>query len=149
MTEYIYFPESDRSVIHKRRENGEPWCGLRHTHNPKPASKGMVDECDMCKNCAGTFEPKQSFIENKEQIFGVLSDQWLSPSDLARRDDIGLTRSQIRRHCEELYEADRVNKRKTVRPTQGGKGFEFSQQEPEQTEYEENNNLFESMLAND
>jgi len=144
---YLAIERNKRGIYHHSIDGEQPLC---HTAgNFVELDADEIDGLDVCCHCATGQAYNWQYDKETltEQILDAIEDDWLGAADLAKR--FQPSRSVYSRRLAELYEAGEIYRRGGIKDTNGGKGYQFSQQEPEQVTHEPNNQLFESMLAND
>jgi len=147
MTRYIKPTTNRHDTYHKSDDGETPFC---YSHGEFiEISEDETEGLDLCEHCQtgemhhGPY-PKQRLTE---MILGAVDNEWLSITEL----DAELTpaKGTLRKRCNELVQSGDLNRRGGLADNDGSKGYEYSQQEMQQATYQENTNLFESMLEGD
>lgn len=112
-----------------------------------PIEDGELTEFRLCQPCAGEHDNTLNYPELNENILEAVESEWKSVTELA--DEFDKAHTSIRRRLEELHQVGKLNRRGGLADTDGSKGYEYSQQSIPKASYEENTNLFESMLNGD
>lgn len=145
MTKYVKAPKEETNVAHLTNEHGEPRCGGVIHH--EPLDEDEFEDYRVCKQCSRGWDHVNKYLNLTEDILELTEDEWLNAVDLALELDVD--QRPVRRRLNELHQVGKLNRRGGLANKDGSKGYEYSQQSMPQTSYEENNNLFESMLNGD
>jgi len=144
---YVVATINTKNRYHHSHDGDRPFC--RSQAEYKEIDESDTDGLTLCQHCAMETHYHISYDEESltEKILDAVEDVWKTPNELA--DEYQPSPSVFRRRLNELVESGEVNRRGQIADNNGGKGYEYSQLEREQVSHEENNQLFESMLAND
>lgn len=142
---YVIAPKEKSGIIHLTTIDGTPQCGGPVHY--VPVDDPDLSEYNICSQCTGDWDNEERYIGLSEDIMDAVEDEWKNARDLAV--ELSSAPHPVRRRLKELHQNGRLNRRGGLRDTDGSKGYEYSQLETPKASYEENNNLFESMLNGD
>jgi len=145
---YVKSTKEKSGIIHVTHPNGTPRCSRLKDY--EEIEGGEFDKSKLCKQCIGNWNNAHSpqyYAELREKIIENLETEWMNPRDLA--EELEVSPTAIRWRVNELYRVGKLHRRGGLRDADGSKGYEYSQQAMPKANYEENTNLFESMLNGD
>jgi predicted transcriptional regulator len=132
---------------HHSYDGQQPYC--RSNADWKQIDESDTDGLTLCEHCAAGRNYHAVYDDKTitEKMLDAVETEWKTPNELA--EELEPSGSVMRRRLNELHQAGKLNRRGGLRDTDGSKGYEYSQLETPKADYEENNNLFESMLNGD